>query len=43
MPIISKFYGITIRMYYRDNKQHNLPHMHVNYSEYRAIFDLNEI
>lgn len=41
MPIISKFYGITIRMYFRDNKQHNLPHMHVNYNEYRAIFDLN--
>ena len=41
MPIISKFYGITIRMYFRDNKQHKLPHMHVNYNEYRAIFDLN--
>ena len=41
MPIISKFYGITIRMYFRDNKQHNLPHIHVNYNEYRAIFDLN--
>ena len=41
MPIISKFYGITIRMYYIDNKQHNLPHIHVNYNEYRAIFDLN--
>jgi len=28
MPTISMFYGIIIRMFYRDNKQHNLPHIH---------------
>lgn len=40
MPIISDFYGITIRMYFTDNEQHKLPHLHANYNEYRAIFDL---
>ena len=28
-------------MYFIDNKQHNLPHIHVNYNEYRSIFDLD--
>lgn len=41
MPIIFKFYGIIVRMYFIDNKQHNLPHIHVNYNEYRSIFDLD--
>lgn len=41
MLIISKFYGIIVRMYFIDNKQHNLPHIHVNYNEYRSIFDLD--
>jgi len=31
MPIISMFYGIIIRMYYADNKQHHVPHIHVEY------------
>ncbi|TDN66639.1 uncharacterized protein DUF4160 [Halothiobacillus neapolitanus] len=30
MPIISMFYGIIVKMYLLDNKQHNLPHIHVN-------------
>ncbi len=28
MPIISMFYGIIIRLYLLDNKQHNVPHIH---------------
>jgi len=32
MPSISAFYGIIIYMYFMDNKQHNLPHIHVKYS-----------
>ncbi len=27
-------------MYYLYTKQHNLPHIHVNYAEYSAIFGL---
>jgi len=28
MPAISMFYGIIVYMYYYDNKQHKLPHIH---------------
>ena len=39
MPIISNFYGIIIRMYFKDNEKHKLPHLHANYNEYTGIFD----
>ncbi|MBA3633051.1 MAG: DUF4160 domain-containing protein [Acidobacteria bacterium] len=32
MPVISMFYGVIVMMYYFDNRQHNLPHIHVKYS-----------
>ena len=41
MPIISQFYGIIIRMYYDDMKQHNTSHMHVQYASCKAVYDLN--
>jgi desulfoferrodoxin (superoxide reductase-like protein) len=31
MPTISMFYGILVLMYYRDNRRHHLPHVHVRY------------
>ncbi len=34
------FYGIIIYMYYIDNKQHNLPHIHVEFNEYNAIVEI---
>ena len=40
MPTISMFYGIIIYMYYADNKQHNMPHIHVEYNEYNAIVEI---
>jgi hypothetical protein len=33
MPELSRFYGITVRMWYDD---HPPPHIHVEYGEYRA-------
>ena len=33
MPTISMFFGILVRMYLLDDKQHNLPHIHVVYAE----------
>lgn len=36
MPIISRFYGIVIAMYFND---HNPPHFHAKYSGYEALFD----
>ena len=40
MPTLSMFYGIVIMMYYFDNKQHHLPHIHVRYAEFEAVFSI---
>lgn len=40
MPIISQFYGIIIRMYYRYNEQHKFPHLHTTCNEQEAVFNL---
>ena len=40
MAIISMFYGIIVSMYYLDNKQHNLPHIHEKYQEEEAVISL---
>jgi hypothetical protein len=33
MPVLSQFLGIVVTMYFND---HNPPHFHVRYGEYRA-------
>lgn len=40
MPEISRFFGIIIAMYYQE---HNPPHFHVRYNEYRATISINEL
>ena len=40
MPIISMFYGIVIRMYFLDDKQHHVPHVHAEYAEHKAVFEI---
>ena len=42
MPVFSMFYGLLISMYYLDNKQHNLPHIHVKYNDEEAVFSIPE-
>ncbi|WP_069471879.1 type II toxin-antitoxin system toxin DhiT [Candidatus Marithrix sp. Canyon 246] len=42
MPSLSTFYGIIIYMYFMDNKQHNLPHIHVKYQEYEVVVSIPE-
>lgn len=42
MPIISMFYGIVIRMYFFDDKQHHVPHVHAEYAGQRGVFDILE-
>ncbi len=37
MPIISVFFGIVIRINFDD---HNPPHLHAEYGEGEAVFDL---
>ncbi len=34
------FYGIIISMYYLDNKQHNLPHIHVKYQDEEVVLSI---
>ena len=41
MPIISSFYGVIIRMYFKDTQQHNTPHFHASYAGSKAVFDLD--
>jgi len=38
MPVIARFYGIVIKMYFND---HLPPHLHAIYGEYNGVFDLN--
>lgn len=42
MPIISKFYGITIKMYFIQN-EHNPPHIHAFYEEYVSVININTL
>lgn len=37
MPEISRFYGIVIKMFSDD---HNPPHFHAEFAEYRATFSI---
>jgi hypothetical protein len=36
MPIISRFFGIVIRLFY---DEHNPPHLHAEYQGKKAVFD----
>ena len=42
MPTISMFYGVIIRMYYFDNQQHSLPHIHAHYQELSAVISIQD-
>jgi hypothetical protein len=39
MPTISMFFGIIIRMY--NSGEHNPPHFHAFYGDYKAVFDFD--
>jgi hypothetical protein len=39
MPIISSFYGVSVKMY-RGLKEHNPPHIHAEYQGQKACFDI---
>ena len=42
MPILPMFYGIVVRMYYFDNKQHHVPHVHTECSGDQAVFAITD-
>ncbi len=39
MPVLSRFYGIVIRMYFQQS-EHNPPHIHALYGEDMAAIDI---
>ena len=38
MPTISMFYGILIRMFFRDVEKHHAPHIHADYQGQVAVY-----
>lgn len=41
MPVLSKFYGIIIRMYFQQS-EHNPPHFHAIYGEHMAAINIQD-
>ena len=41
MPELSRFEGMIIYLLFRDNKEHNKPHVHVYYGEYKAAIGID--
>lgn len=39
MPVISRFYGIIIKMYFQQSK-HNPPHIHAIYGEFIGVISI---
>jgi hypothetical protein len=42
MPTISMFYGILIRMFFRDIEKHYEPHIHAEYQGDVAVFSIHD-
>lgn len=41
MPTICMFFGILIKMNWKDIGKHSSPHFHAFYNDYEAVFDLD--
>lgn len=37
MPVLSSFYGITVAMYFLDNRRHNQPHIHARFQHSEVV------
>lgn len=37
MPVIARFYGIVVKMYFRE---HGVPHFHALYGEHNGVFEI---
>jgi len=40
MPVIARFYGILIKMFFRE---HGVPHFHAVYGEYNGVFEIESL
>lgn len=42
MPVLSRFYGLIIKMYFQQ-AEHNPPHVHVLYGEYMGAIEIESL
>jgi len=42
MPVIARFYGIVVKMYFRQS-EHGVPHIHAIYGEFNAVFAIETL
>ena len=42
MPVISRFYGILIKMYFSQS-EHGVPHFHAVYGEFNGVFSIETL
>lgn len=42
MPVIARFYGILIKMYFSQS-EHGVPHFHAIYGEFNAVFAIETL
>jgi hypothetical protein len=42
MPVIARFYGIIIKMYF-SRSEHGVPHFHAIYGEFNAVFRISDL
>lgn len=42
MPVLSRFYGMIIKMYFQQ-REHNPPHVHVLYGEYMGTIEIESL
>jgi len=40
MPTISMFYGVLIRMFFRDIQKHHTPHIHAEFQGEVAVYSI---
>lgn len=40
MPVIARFYGILIKLYFRE---HGVPHFHALYGEFNGVFEIETL
>ena len=43
MPELTRFFGIIIRMYAEPGAPHHLPHFHVYYQNYAAVYAIKPL
>jgi len=42
MPVIARFYGILIKMYFSQT-EHGTPHFHAVYGEFNGVFNIDTL